>query len=276
VKGYNIEKCHYYVIIPFMFISIDAGGTNTRVAGSGELVDPCFVDAPLRRRNSHDFEGDLAFMVEAALRIADGEQIDAVGISTPGALNETKTELRAAKNLTGWVGKPLVASLSEGLDNCPVFYDDDVVAGSLGEAYFGDTEDDFDYIIWGTGIGGGAVRHEGSTPTVSVLNWRTYFAAWEADSGGAELGKKFGKAPEEFASADWDVVTGDFKRHLTNHVESCRPPVVIFGGGLAVRHAGLIADMGRDLGARIDVTQFGNNSGLMGGFGLIRHSISSS
>ena len=116
-------------------------------------------------------------MIEAALEIADGEQIEAVGIGTPGFPNDDKTEIKSAKNLSSWAGKPLVASISEGLGGCPVFYDNDVTAAGLGEAY-GHTEGDF-YVIWGTGIGGGGIRHEDGKPTVEVLNWRTYFGDWE-------------------------------------------------------------------------------------------------
>ena len=81
-----------------MFISIDAGGTNTRVAGTAELANPVFAGEPLRRKNTHDFDNDLAFMVGAALEIADGEPIEAVGIGTPGSPNEDKTEIKSAKN----------------------------------------------------------------------------------------------------------------------------------------------------------------------------------
>jgi predicted NBD/HSP70 family sugar kinase len=258
-----------------MFISIDAGGTNTRVAGTAELANSVFAGEPLRRKNTHDFDNDLAFMVGAALEIADGEPIEAVGIGTPGSPNEDKTEIKSAKNLASWAGKPLVASLSEGLGGCSVFYDNDVTAAGLGEAYYGHTEGDFDYVIWGTGIGGGGIRHEDDKPTVEVLNWRTYFGDWETDNGGAELAKRFGKAPEDFTIADWEAVAKDFKRHLVSYLETHRPQAIVFGGGLAVRHAQMIEGAGRNLGTTIEVTKFGDDSGLVGGFGLIRSGLTS-
>lgn len=258
-----------------MFISIDAGGTNTRVAGTTELVSPVFAGEPLRRKNSHDFYNDLAFMIEAALEIADGEPVEAVGIGTPGSPNEDKTEIKSAKNLSSWAGKPLVTSLSAGLGGCPVFYDNDVTAAGLGEAYYGHAEGDFDYIIWGTGIGGGGIRHKDNKPRVEVLNWRTYFGDWEMYNGGAELAKKFGKAPEEFSVADWEIVAKDFKRHLVSYLEAHRPKAIVFGGGLAVRHTEMIEEAGLNLGTPIEVTKFGDDSGLMGGFGLIKSRLES-
>lgn len=257
-----------------MFISIDAGGTNIRVAGAHELTSPVFVAEPLRHKHSHSFDKDLSYMVEASLELAGDEPVEAVGISTPGLLNHKKTELKSAKNLSSWAGKPLVVSLSKGFGGCPVFYDNDVIAAGLGEAYYGNTEVNFDYIIWGTGIGGGEIRFEEEKPKVETLSWRTYFSDWEADNGGAELAKRFGKAPEEFTAIDWESVERDFNRHLVSYLEKRRPKAVVFGGGLAVRHAELIKEVGLSFEVSIEVTKFGNDSGLMGGFGLIRNSLS--
>ena len=136
-------------------------------------------------------------------------------------------------------------------------------AAGLGEAYYGHTEGDFDYVIWGTGIGGGGIRHEDDKPTVEVLNWRTYFGDWETDNGGAELAKRFGKAPEDFTIADWEAVAKDFKRHLVSYLETHRPQAIVFGGGLAVRHAQMIEGAGRNLGTTIEVTKFQSTSGQL-------------
>lgn len=244
-----------------------------RVAGSLQIQNPAFVSDPLRRKNTHDFENDIAFMIEAAREVADDEPVEAVGIGTPGSPNEDKTEIRSAKNLASWVGKPLVASLSDGLGHCPVYYENDVTAAGLGEAYYGQTEGNFDYVIWGTGIGGGAIRYKDDKPTVKVMNWQTYFGDWESDTGGAELAKKFGKAPEDFTAAEWEAVSQVFKRHLTGYLETHRPHAIVFGGGLAVKHTEMLEEAGRELGTPIQVTKFGDDSGLMGGFGIISREI---
>lgn len=259
-----------------MFISIDVGGTNTRVAGATDLVNPTFSGQSLRRRNAHDFNDDMAFMVEAVRTIADGESIEAVGIGAPGWPNEDKTTVEWSKNLASWIRKPLVSSLSEHLDGCPVFYDDDVSVAALGEAYYGRPHSDFDYVIWGTGIGGSRVVCPRREPIVSRLSWQTYFSDWEDDTGGAELAKKFSKPPEDFTREDWRIVARDFKRNLASYVETRRPKVIVFGGGLAVKHAVMIKEAGQGLKVATDVTKFGDDSGLMGGFGLIRHRLNSS
>lgn len=164
--------------------------------------------------------------------------------------------------------------LSEHL-HCPVYYDNDVVAACLGETYFGDGATDFDYVIWGTGIGGGTVRYLDRVPVVSTLGWKANFEAWEADNGGADLSKKYGKETAEFTHQEWEIVAESFEVHVKQYVETHRPPRIIFGGGLAVRHADVVNRAGNQIGVSTSVTKFGDDSDLMGGFGLLKHGVGS-
>lgn len=255
-----------------MYTSIDVGGTNTRVATAYELDNPIFSGEPIRRKNTHIFNNDIGFIIDAALELADGKLIKAVGVGTPGMPNKAKTRIASAKNLPNWVDEPLVDSLSEGL-NCPVYYDNDVTAAVLGEAYYGHTVGKFDYVIWGTGVGGGAVSYEQLKPTVSIPNWREHFAEWENDCGGAELAKAYGKPPELFTSDDWHEIAAKFELHLKTYIENRKPKAIVFGGGLAIKHAQMLLDMGEDMNVEIAVTEFGDDSGLYGGFGLIKNGL---
>lgn len=255
-----------------MYISIDVGGTNTRVAGIAELDSPVFVTDPIRRPNSHNYADDLRFMINAALQIADGRPIAAVGIGTPGTPNADYTEIAAdAPNFSSWLNRPLVAPLSQEL-SCPVYYDNDAIAAALGEAYYGPTKEDFDYVIWGTGIGGADVRHAdtGGRITVSKKPWAATFEAWEADCGGGML-KRHGKDPRTMNDTEWETVAEHFGRHLGLYVERHHPQAIVFGGGLAVRRTQLLLGLADVAGVPLAVTNFGSDSGLMGGFGLIQH-----
>ena len=252
-----------------MYISVDVGGTNTRVAGALDIDNPAFESTPLRRRNTHNFENDIEFIITSALRIAGNDRVQAVGIGTPGSPNDDKTKMKSARNLRSWEDKPLVSTLRGALD-CEVFYDNDVVAASLAEVYYGQGLGDFDYLIWGTGVGGAEVHRTSSTPEIKILNWQEHFSDWERSVGGKEIASFFGKPPEEFTIADWEVVSTRFHEHLRRFISANQPKAVIFGGGLAVTHAKLIEKAGQYLGVKIGVTKFGEDSGLMGGFGLIK------
>ncbi len=174
-----------------MFISIDVGGTNTRVVGSRSLGKPVFTTKPLRRKKTHNFLDDLDFIVDSALKIAGDDKIEGVGIGAPGSPNENKTKIKSTKNLSSWAGKPLVESISNRLGGCPVFYDNDVCAAALGESYYGNPAGDFDYIIWGTGVGGATTNWHNNIPAVAKKDWKSEFENWEAEIAGSELPKKF-------------------------------------------------------------------------------------
>lgn len=252
-----------------MFISIDVGGTNTRVAGALDLENPTFVGEPIRRKNTHNFEDDIQFIADAARKIAGGQPITAAAICVPGFLNKENTKITFAANLPALIDKPLVQSLSEKL-GCPVFCRTDVTVSILGEAYYGQVHGDFTYIIWGTGLGGGTVHYKDPQPEITPIDWYENFEAWEADCGGGALAKTFGKASEELTETDWQGVIQKFQQHLAQFIEVNKPSTIIFGGGLALRHKAMLQEAGQNYGAEIKVTSFGQNSCLVGGFGLIK------
>lgn len=252
-----------------MFITIDVGGTNIRVAGALDLENPTFVGEPIRRKNTHNFDDDIQFIIDAARKIAGDQPITAAAICVPGFLNKENTKITFAANLPDLIDKPLVQSLSEKL-GCPVFCRTDVAVGILGEAYYGPTRRDFTYVIWGTGLGGGTVHYKNSQPEITPIDWYENFEAWEADCGGRALAGAFGKPSEELTEPEWQGVVKKFHQHLARFIETNKPSTIIFGGGLAYRHETALREAGQKHGIEIKVATFGQDSGLIGGFGLIK------
>lgn len=256
-----------------MFISVDVGGTNTRVASLHSLENLAFDETVARRINTHDYDNDMGFIVDEALKLAHGQPIEAVGIGVPGKLNPDKTKIEYAHNIQSWTNQPITSYLSERL-GCPVFMDNDAVAMGLGEAHFGETVGDFDYIIWGTGIGGATIRREDGSISVVDRDWEKYFKAWELQNGGNVLASEFGKPTLEFTDADWAKVAVSMEANLRKYCDSYSPRAVVFGGGLAIKHTDLLKGIGKDLGVHLAVTKFEDDSGLAGGFGLIKRGLS--
>lgn len=247
------------------------GGTNTRVAGSRSLEHPTYTNEPLRRRNSHSYENDLAFIINAAKKIIGKEAITAVGIGTPGTPSPDRQFIATAKNIPHWNGKPLVQPIANAL-NCPVYYDNDAVTAGLGEAYYGDyRKGNFHYLIWGTGVGGAAIERNANHDVVyaSKLVWGSHFSHW--DCAGAQLKKDYGKAPENFNDNEWTDVIKKFGRHLLDYVERFEPSAIVFGGGLAARHSVAVQSFSSEAGIPILVSKYHQDSGIIGSFGLIRY-----
>lgn len=254
-----------------MYISVDMGGTNTRVAGSTDLDRLEYVDEPARRRNTNSYENDLDFIVEAAKKIAGRQAVQAVGIGTPGTPGPDRLFIESAHNIPHWNGRPLVVPISEALD-CHVFYDNDAVTAGLGEAYYGNyTRGDFHYLIWGTGVGGASIERgeDGNVLYASKLTWKRHFSNW--DVAGVQLSKDFGRPPETFTEYDWSKVIRKFGSQLLGYVEQFHPPAVVFGGGLAARHSEAVRHFSSVAKIPITVSKFDGDSGIIGSFGLIRY-----
>ena len=260
-----------------MYISVDMGGTNTRVAGSPDLEQLEFTNEPIRRRNTNPYENDLAyendldFIVESAEKIAGRQAVRAVGIGTPGTPSPDRLRIETAKNIPHWNGKPLVEPIAEALD-CPVYYDNDAVAAGLGEAYYGNyAEGDFHYLIWGTGIGGASVEMNEKRDVVyaAKLPWKRHFRSW--DVAGIQLERDYGKPAEKFSDAEWSDIMKKFGAHLLDYATRFDPPAVIFGGGVASKRRKDLEHIWLSTGVDAKVSDFDEDSGIVGGFGLIRY-----
>jgi|GEM_PF-1382157 len=251
-----------------MYISVDMGGTNTRVAGAIDLDTLYMIHEPIKHRNSGDYEKDLDFIIESAKKIAGHHAIKAIGIGTPGTPNYDRTRIASAVNLPHWNNKPLVEPIRDALD-CDVIYGNDGEAGALGYAYYDAKDDiDFHYLIWGTGIGGASIEYDmhGEVARIGKLHWESHFKDWESACSGGSLTKKFG-APETYSNDQWRKILREFGRYLIRYVETYDPSSIIFGGGLATKHAKDLQELGTSAG--IDITIHRNS--IHGGFGLIRY-----
>jgi hypothetical protein len=252
-----------------MYIAVDIGGTNTRVATVQSLSQPVFIGEPIRRRNSTDYEADIAFIIDAARKLG-GDTVAGIGVGIVGTMDKARTRSLHSKNNAHWNNKPFVDRLAAEF-GCPVVADNDGVVAALGEAYYGSVKSDFAYVIWGTGIGGALVVHDQhGTPTVEKLDWGKYFGKWEYDCGGKELALTYGKQPEDLTDNEWQTVIDKFRKRAVAFARVIQPKAIVFGGGLSVRHKEELEAMADVLGVPCHVTKFDGDSGLYGGLALIR------
>ena len=255
-------------------ISVDLGGTNTRIAQFTDLDRAEMVGDPIKRRNTHSYEEDLAWIIETALSMSGGLPIDALGIGVPGRVTDNKTDMVASNNLPEWANRNFCLDLSRVL-KCPVYMDNDGVAAGLGEGYFGSTRSNFHYLVWGTGISGVSIGHtdKGISARYIRPDYKSHFDAWERDCGGAAILHKHGKPGEELTDDEWNDINTLFAHYLKGYIALAKPPAIIFGGGLAVRHAETITAHVSEMGVPIQISQFAGNSGLIGGLALVKRGV---
>lgn len=142
-------------------IGIDLGGTNI-VAG---VVDQdyrliatakCKTNTP---RPADDIIADMARMAQEAVNAADltMDDIDGVGVGSPGACNSDTGVVERAANL-GFINEPLQEKL-QALLGKPVRIENDANAAAYGEMLAGAAKGTRHAvcITLGTGVGGGAI-----------------------------------------------------------------------------------------------------------------------
>lgn len=252
-----------------MYISIDIGGTNTRVAGALDLDHPVLIN-PIRYRNHNNYETDIQAIVAAVHTIAGDQPVQAAGIGLVGGLNKTKDIVLSSNNNPAWKGKPFAQDLTAQI-GCQVIADGDATATALGEHYYGSSHDPFAYIIWGTGVGGVLIDNDSAgNAVVNKIGWDQYFGKWEEDCGGRRLANQYGKPTEQFTEAEWRKVLDKFAEHAHIFVAATHPKSMVFGGGLSQTHSKEIEALSDVLGIRCRVSSFNHDEGLYGGFALIK------
>jgi glucokinase len=195
-----------------MYIGIDLGGTNVRIAGSKNLDNIELVKIK-RFELSHDFERDFAEIIRAVEEIAEGK-VDGIGIGAPGTYNKDRSLLISGRNVIEWVNIPFIKKFSEKF-NCPVFAENDAVATSLGEVFYGqENSNNFIYITWGTGIGGAIVDSNEGKIFSEKIDRHEYLEGFESDCGGKNLTERFKKEASELNDDEWAEVMNDFEKYL--------------------------------------------------------------
>ncbi|MGC9529192.1 MAG: ROK family protein [Candidatus Bipolaricaulaceae bacterium] len=131
-------------------VGVDIGGTRTRVG----LVDAGRVVA--RRAFPTQGMTELKAAIREVLVQAGRARPEAIGVGAPAPMDMRAGRILGCPNLPQWncvdVGPELAAEFA-----CPVLLANDATCAAIGELAFGHRVQDFAYITWSTGIGGGLV-----------------------------------------------------------------------------------------------------------------------
>ena len=143
------------------YIGIDLGGTNI-VAGvvdeNYKIISKASTKTNLPRPEK-EIAADMARVSVQAVKVAglDMNQIEWVGIGTPGIANSEKVIIEYSCNL-GFDNTPMVDYIKEYIDK-PVFIENDANAAAYGEYVAGAAKGAKNAvcITLGTGVGGGII-----------------------------------------------------------------------------------------------------------------------
>lgn len=250
-----------------MYIGIDIGGTDTRVAGSPLLDNIALVGKSLIS-TPQTFEEGIFEISRSIKSISDNPQ--GIGIGIAGDVSESGREFIGSTNLCAWANKPIIKTL-ENEFGCFVCVENDAVAQSLGEVYYGLKPDkNFLYLVWGTGLGGALVTQKGKGVR-SVEVGRPYLGGWEKKFGGKNIEGRFGKKAKDLNEEEWAVVLSEFRRSIQDLSGELNVDCVVIGGGIVDRQKKRISKVVENISSpKILFSELGENAGVCGGLALIK------
>jgi len=248
------------------FIAIDIGGSNIRVAVSESVSNPVLKNQ-ISITNNHDYD---AYLSEIIKYISQYKNIYGIGISVTGDVDDAGLMVvDSSPNAPEILFKPIVAQLKENF-SCPVFMDNDGTVSALGEALYGQNKKlDILYIIWGTGIGGATINFERNTIQIHQIDWQIFFKEWEFEIGGKSLVEKY-EDVERITKDDWDQIIDTFYKNLLRLIDNFNFKKVALGGGVAINNPEVVKKIDKRFSnVSVAVTNFGDDTGLLGAFGLL-------
>jgi glucokinase len=141
-------------------LCVDLGGTQVRAALC-KPMPPMIVrrmSEPTEKESPDKTISQIARMCKAVSEGVPREQIEAVGIGSPGPLNPSTGVVYEMPNLSGWHNVPLADRISQEL-GLKTFLNNDANVAALGEYRFGAGKGtrNMIYITVSTGIGGGII-----------------------------------------------------------------------------------------------------------------------
>jgi predicted NBD/HSP70 family sugar kinase len=262
-----------------MYIGIDIGGTNIRVASSRTIANPQIEDT-IRFLNSPVYADNMRSIIEAIHTLAPN--VEGIGIGIPGRLNQEKTLITHSRTIRQWIDMPVVETLSKEF-NCPIVMNNDPYCAALSEALVALTKKDFFFIIYGTGIGAARVSYTNNKPHIQTFSneeHADYLHPWQKDCGGRWIAQKYAKSASDLSEQEWAIIMKKFYTHLLYLIQALQPPCLVFGGGIGVKQWPRLQTVFTKLKSEhpeykdmeIRLAHYGEDGGLYGTFGLISSS----
>lgn len=219
-----------------MYLLVDIGGTNTRVAVARNRES---FSKSILLSTPQLFDEGIRQIQEAANKLVEKkDELKGVIVGVAGPVNRDGSRLMNAPNLRDWVNQPLQERIKEALSASVVVVNDTDLVG-LGEAHFGAGRERriVAYITVSTGIGGSRIVDGkvdayslGFEPGHQILDMKN---SLEDLASGASLFRTHGVAPADIHDeAVWEEEARILAYGVHNTIVFWSPDVVVLGGSL--------------------------------------------
>ena len=222
-----------------MNILVDMGATNTRIAGSRDLVtfsDPVVFDT------SPAYEEGLRMIVDTSRAIAAGDKIEAVCAGVPTVLSRDKRTLLKATNIPLWDNHAFAEDLEKAFATRVVLDNDTALVG-LGEAVFGAGVGAkiVVYITISTGVNGVRIVNGVIDPSAQgyeigyqCVKMGAEVQEWGDLISGRAIRERFGKVPRELGKDNpvWEELAHIAAVGVNSAIVYWSPDRVVIGGSM--------------------------------------------
>lgn len=230
---------------PSVYIGIDIGGTNTRVALFQTLDTPhCSIIARFPTFSS--YEQQIQHITNA---IQDIPPIAGIGVSIGARIAKDGRSVIFGPNVPDYIGKPFAQDLADRFA-CPLRLAHDTVCGLLGEKRFGSIQADERCAYLTVSTGTGAAIHLQKAEmrlTISIeighqlLDGNTrqclcgQIGCLETFTGGRQLELRLGKPLTQVTDADfWETFCEKLALGLVNLAQLTKVETIAVGGGIVL------------------------------------------
>lgn len=142
-----------------MFISIDLGSTNTRIASSKDLDDIYKVK---KFATSHNLNDQIKLLNNSLLDVSDHGEIKNICLGVAGILDRKLHKVVKSPNNSSLNGVSLESLFEGAYFRADVVSENDALLGALGEAVAGAGKEyaSVAYLTLGTGVGGARINNK--------------------------------------------------------------------------------------------------------------------
>lgn len=270
-----------------MYVSIDMGGTKTRIASSKDFKQIHKIEKFLTESSITDQKSRIEHIIS---NITDNQDIDGICFGFPGILDQPSRKFKKVPNYKNLESLTFDYFFNDKFGSVPLFVQNDAALAGLAEAVngAGTNFDSIAYLTLSTGVGGVKIEHKSISvnqkyfePGHQVINFNGDFIDGAGVKGSLETfvsGKGFennyGVNPENCRDVEiWKDYSRKLAAGLINVIVMWNPEVIVLGGSMSNKFDVFYEFLKDELKAfdafelpEIRKAQFMDDAGIMGGF----------